>query len=96
MRFTSQINSGKNVDQVVMRALQLSVPFPFMFSPILITFNVSASSHPQGPVYLWGRREAMEEEVEDSIAQRSAAVQTWSPKQETTIPKSGLYYTFVC
>ncbi|KAF9078345.1 thiamine pyrophosphate enzyme, N-terminal TPP binding domain-containing protein [Rhodocollybia butyracea] len=45
MRFTAQINSGKNIVQLVKRALQI------------------ATSDPKGPVYLWARREVMEEEV---------------------------------
>ncbi|KAE9400052.1 thiamineeeeeeeeeeeeeeeeeeeeeeeeeeeeeeeeeeeeeeeeeeeeeeeeeeee diphosphate-binding protein [Gymnopus androsaceus JB14] len=45
MRYTAQINSGKNVAQVVKRALQI------------------ATTEPKGPVYLWARREVMEEEV---------------------------------
>ncbi|KAJ4490448.1 thiamine pyrophosphate enzyme, N-terminal TPP binding domain-containing protein [Lentinula aciculospora] len=45
MRYTAQINSGRNVVQVVKRALQI------------------ATSEPKGPVYLWARREVMEEEL---------------------------------
>ncbi|KAK7438194.1 hypothetical protein VKT23_018124 [Stygiomarasmius scandens] len=49
MRHTAQINSGRNVTQVVNRALQI------------------AMSDPKGPVYVWGRREVMEEELPDSF-----------------------------
>ncbi|KAJ3805181.1 thiamine pyrophosphate enzyme, N-terminal TPP binding domain-containing protein [Lentinula lateritia] len=45
MRYTAQINSGRNVVQIVKRALQI------------------ATSEPKGPVYLWARREVMEEEL---------------------------------
>jgi thiamine pyrophosphate-dependent acetolactate synthase large subunit-like protein len=45
-RYTGEIKSGKNVKQVVNRALQF------------------ATSDPQGPVYLVGAREPMEEDLE--------------------------------
>jgi len=45
-RYTGEIRFGKNVKQVVNRALQF------------------ATSDPPGPVYLYGTREAMEEEIE--------------------------------
>ncbi|KIK61513.1 hypothetical protein GYMLUDRAFT_43073 [Collybiopsis luxurians FD-317 M1] len=45
MRYTAQINTGRNVVQVVKRALQI------------------ATTEPKGPVYLWARREVMEEEI---------------------------------
>ncbi|KAI4137317.1 MAG: hypothetical protein LQ340_008093, partial [Diploschistes diacapsis] len=44
-RYTAEIKTGKNVKQMVFRALQF------------------AMSEPQGPVYLYGAREAMEEEL---------------------------------
>ena len=45
-RYTGEIKTGKNVKQMVNRALQF------------------ATQAPQGPVYLYGAREAMEEELE--------------------------------
>lgn len=45
-RYTGEIKTGKNVKQIVNRALQF------------------ATSAPQGPVYLLGAREPMEEEIE--------------------------------
>ncbi|KAJ8081093.1 hypothetical protein PM082_017934 [Marasmius tenuissimus] len=48
MRHTIQIQTGKNIGQVVNRALQIG------------------TSEPQGPVYLWARREAMEQELSPS------------------------------
>ncbi|KAJ3976037.1 thiamine diphosphate-binding protein [Lentinula raphanica] len=45
MRYTAEINSGRNIVQLIKRALQI------------------ATSEPKGPVYLWARREVMEEEV---------------------------------
>ncbi len=44
-RYTGEIKSGKNVKQMVNRALQF------------------ATSDPRGPVYLYGAREAMEEDI---------------------------------
>ncbi|TDL15025.1 thiamine diphosphate-binding protein [Rickenella mellea] len=61
MRFTSQIYSGKNIAQVVTRALQ------------------SANSEPKGPVYLWARREVMEEDVDGLIMKTSLSPKYWSP-----------------
>ncbi|KAI5121475.1 hypothetical protein M0805_003931 [Coniferiporia weirii] len=61
MRFTCQINSSKDVRQVVLRGLQ------------------SATSEPRGPVYLWARREAMEEEVTEEFATAALNVKTWAP-----------------
>ncbi|KAL0576154.1 hypothetical protein V5O48_005822 [Marasmius crinis-equi] len=49
MRYTAQISTGRNIDQVVNRALQIG------------------TSDPQGPVYLWARRETMEEELPSSL-----------------------------
>lgn len=45
-RYTAEIRFGRNVKQIVNRALQF------------------ATSDPSGPVYLFGTREAMEEEIE--------------------------------
>ncbi|KIX99765.1 uncharacterized protein Z520_04401 [Fonsecaea multimorphosa CBS 102226] len=45
-RYTGEIKGGRNVKQMVNRALQF------------------ATSDPQGPVYLYGARESMEEEIE--------------------------------
>jgi thiamine pyrophosphate-dependent acetolactate synthase large subunit-like protein len=45
-RFTGEIKTGKNVKQIVNRAIQF------------------AMSDPKGPVYLYGAREAMEEDLE--------------------------------
>ncbi|KAI3605026.1 acetolactate synthase [Moniliophthora roreri] len=49
MRQTTEIHSGKNIDQVVNGALQI------------------ARSDPKGPVYLWARREVMEEELSEEL-----------------------------
>ncbi|KAH8114988.1 thiamine diphosphate-binding protein [Phellopilus nigrolimitatus] len=61
MRFTGQINSSKNVSQVIMRGLQF------------------AMSEPKGPVYLWARREVMEEDVDENFAKASLNVRSWLP-----------------
>jgi thiamine pyrophosphate-dependent acetolactate synthase large subunit-like protein len=59
MRYTGQINSGKNVSQVVKRSLQI------------------ATSEPKGPVYLWARREVMEEELDESYMDIPADNKLW-------------------
>ncbi|GJJ14099.1 hypothetical protein Clacol_008356 [Clathrus columnatus] len=69
MRYTSQISSGKNVAQVVMRALQF------------------AKSDPQGPVYLWGRREVMEEEYTPTDF-RPIDNKNWPPLERMPISHS--------
>ncbi|KAI9065966.1 thiamine diphosphate-binding protein [Trametes sanguinea] len=61
MRYTAQIQSGKNAGQMVLRALQI------------------AKSQPQGPVYLWARRETTEEEVEPSIFEEKLDITKWPP-----------------
>ncbi|KAL5478961.1 hypothetical protein ACEPAI_2248 [Sanghuangporus weigelae] len=70
MRYTCQINSGRNVSQVVLRGLQ------------------SALSEPKGPVYLWARREVMEEEVSEDLATTSIDVTTWAPVEPAAISES--------
>ncbi|KIJ33409.1 hypothetical protein M422DRAFT_35510, partial [Sphaerobolus stellatus SS14] len=68
MRMTAQINSGKNVNQVVMRALQ------------------TAQSDPPGPVYLWARREVMEEPLDESeFGDSSLNTRHWAPIDPATI-----------
>ncbi|KAF8518502.1 thiamine diphosphate-binding protein [Hysterangium stoloniferum] len=69
MRQTTQINSSKNVNQVVMRALQ-------------------THSDPKGPVYLWARREVMEEEINISQYSISLNHRKWAPLEPTTISLS--------
>ncbi|THH04613.1 hypothetical protein EW145_g5391 [Phellinidium pouzarii] len=70
MRFTGQINSGKNVSQVIRRGLQL------------------AMSEPKGPVYLWARREVMEEEVDEDLAKAALDVRTWAPLEPLALNPS--------
>ncbi|EJD04839.1 Thiamin diphosphate-binding protein [Fomitiporia mediterranea MF3/22] len=70
MRWTCQINSGRNVSQVVRRGLQL------------------AMSEPKGPVYLWARREAMEEEFSENFAKTAIDVRTWSPIEPSALSQS--------
>ncbi|PAV15662.1 Thiamin diphosphate-binding protein [Pyrrhoderma noxium] len=60
MRYTAQINSARNVRQVIMRSLQ------------------SALSEPKGPVYLWARREVMEEDVDEDFAKTDLDLKLWT------------------
>lgn len=66
MRHTAQINSGINVGQVIMRALQF------------------AQSDPPGPVYLWARREVMEEEY-DQANFKSMDISKWPITDRATL-----------
>jgi thiamine pyrophosphate-dependent acetolactate synthase large subunit-like protein len=67
-RYSGEIKSGKNIKQMVNRALQF------------------ATSDPQGPVYLVGAREVMEEEIEPY--QLNQAV--WGPVSPAALPASGV------
>ena len=67
-RYSGEIKSGKNVKQIVNRALQF------------------ATSDPQGPVYLVGAREVMEEDIEPY--QLNQAV--WGPVSPAALPASGV------
>ncbi|GAD96132.1 thiamine pyrophosphate enzyme [Paecilomyces variotii No. 5] len=67
-RYTGEIKTGKNVKQMVNRALQF------------------ATSDPQGPVYLVGAREVMEEEIKPySIDQN-----VWGPVGPSALPPQGV------
>jgi thiamine pyrophosphate-dependent acetolactate synthase large subunit-like protein len=63
-RYTGEIKSGKNVKQMVGRALQF------------------AMSDPKGPVYLYGAREILEEELAPYALDQGA----WQPVQPAALP----------
>lgn len=67
-RYSGEIKSGKNVKQMVNRALQF------------------ATSDPQGPVYLVGAREVMEEDIEPYQLNQNV----WGPVQPAALPPSGV------
>lgn len=67
-RYTAEIKTGKNVKQMVNRALQF------------------ATSDPQGPVYLVGAREVMEEEIEPYKINQSL----WAPVSPMALPAAGI------
>jgi thiamine pyrophosphate-dependent acetolactate synthase large subunit-like protein len=67
-RYTGEIKTGKNVKQMVNRALSF------------------AMSEPKGPVYLYGAREAMEEEIEPYRINEDF----WHPIEPTALPSSGV------
>ena len=46
-------------------------------------------SEPKGPVYLWARREAMEEEVEEDFAKATIDISTWGPIEPIALSPSG-------
>jgi thiamine pyrophosphate-dependent acetolactate synthase large subunit-like protein len=67
-RFVGEIKTGRNVKQMVARALQL------------------ATSHPQGPAYLMGAREVMEETIEPY----SIDMSFWQPVGPSALPESAV------
>ncbi|KAF2201962.1 thiamine diphosphate-binding protein [Delitschia confertaspora ATCC 74209] len=67
-RYTGEIKTGKNVKQMVSRALSF------------------ATSDPQGPVYLYGAREAMEEEIEPYQLNQ----EYWHPVEPAALPLAGV------
>ncbi|KAJ6126962.1 Thiamine pyrophosphate enzyme C-terminal TPP-binding, partial [Penicillium sp. IBT 18751x] len=69
-RFTGELKSGKNVKQMVNRALQF------------------ATSDPQGPVYLLGAREVMEEEIEPYQLNQA----NWVPVAPAALPAPGVEF----
>lgn len=67
-RYTGEIRFGKNVKQIVNRALQF------------------ATSDPAGPVYLYGTREAMEEEIDPYKLDQAQ----WQKVEPPALPQSGI------
>lgn len=67
-RFVGEIKTGRNVKQMVARALQL------------------ATSHPQGPAYLMGAREVMEETIEPYNIDMSF----WQPLGPSALPENAV------
>lgn len=67
-RYTAEIKTGRNLKQLVNRALQF------------------ATSDPQGPVYLMGAREVMEEEIEPYKIRQDH----WSPVRSGPLPEIAL------
>ncbi|KAM0277679.1 hypothetical protein ACHAQH_005622 [Verticillium albo-atrum] len=67
-RYVGEIKTGKNVKQMVARALQF------------------ATSAPQGPVYLMGAREVMEENIEPY----SIDMSRWKPIGPAALPQSAV------
>ncbi|EMD94618.1 hypothetical protein COCC4DRAFT_147855 [Bipolaris maydis ATCC 48331] len=69
-RYVGELKTGKNVKQMVARALQF------------------ATSHPQGPVYLMGAREVMEEEIEPY----SIDLKNWQPIGPSALPEEAVQH----
>ena len=67
-RYTGEIKTGRNVKQMVNRALQFAL------------------SEPKGPVYLYGAREAMEEEIEPYSLKKGA----WGPVGAAALPEDAV------
>jgi thiamine pyrophosphate-dependent acetolactate synthase large subunit-like protein len=67
-RYTGEIKRGRNVKQMVNRALQF------------------ATSDPQGPVYLYGSREAMEEDIEPYSLDQNL----WNRVKPSSLPQDAV------
>ncbi|ODH50127.1 hypothetical protein GX48_03683 [Paracoccidioides brasiliensis] len=67
-RYSGEFKTGRNVKQIVNRALQF------------------ATSHPQGPVYLVGAREVLEEEIQPYTVNQN----TWRAVEPTALPQDGV------
>ncbi|KAJ5613241.1 hypothetical protein N7510_006435 [Penicillium lagena] len=67
-RYSGEIKTGKNIKQIVSRALQF------------------ATSDPQGPVYLVGAREVMEEDIEPYQLNQSL----WGPVAPAALPSDAV------
>ncbi|EEH05920.1 acetolactate synthase [Histoplasma capsulatum G186AR] len=67
-RYSGEFKTGRNVKQIVNRALQF------------------ATSSPQGPVYLVGAREVLEEEIEPYTINRD----TWKPVAPAALPQDAV------
>jgi len=72
MRFTAQVQSGKNAAKTIMRGLQF------------------ATSGPTGPVYLWARREVLEEIVDESSFLSKTAIAKWPSVQPAGLSPTAL------
>lgn len=58
----------------------------------LIEFHLtlfSGTSDPKGPVYLWGRREAMEEEVPESLLEPAGGLKDWPSVEPSALSPTG-------
>ncbi|KAF2135867.1 uncharacterized protein K452DRAFT_292871 [Aplosporella prunicola CBS 121167] len=66
-RWTGEVRRGRNVKQMVNRALSF------------------ATSDPQGPVYLYGTREAMEEDLAPYALEQAF----WTPVEPAALPDAG-------
>ncbi|KIV83853.1 hypothetical protein PV11_05842 [Exophiala sideris] len=67
-RYTGEIKGGRNVKQMVNRALQF------------------ATSDPQGPVYLYGAREPMEEDIQPYHLEQ----EVWQAVSPAALPQDGV------
>ncbi|KAG8214858.1 thiamine pyrophosphate enzyme [Butyriboletus roseoflavus] len=49
-----------------------------------------AMSEPKGPVYLWGRRETMEQEIDSSLLDRRITLTKWPSVEPAALPNSAV------
>ena len=50
-----------------------------------------ALSEPKGPVYLWARREVMEEDVDEDFAKTDLDLKLWTSVEPIALRDSGRY-----
>ncbi|KAF9235636.1 thiamine pyrophosphate enzyme, N-terminal TPP binding domain-containing protein [Melanogaster broomeanus] len=50
-----------------------------------------ATSEPKGPVYLWGRREVMEQEIDQSLLERPITLAKWPSVEPTALSSTGTH-----
>lgn len=90
MRYAAQISSPANLPHQVRRALQMYAPCSIMHVGLAHMIACSAMSEPKGPVYLWGRRETMEQEIDSSLLDMPISLTKWPSVQPTALPTSGM------
>jgi len=96
MRHTTQLNSAATIPHAVRRGLQLYESL-YVEMLSLIKFLIrSATSEPKGPVYLWARREIMEEELDyETFRKITTSVAKAPPIAPGALSSDGEYYAFI-
>ena len=73
--------------------------FATLFDCLLLSTYLpfrSATSDPKGPVYLWARREVMEEEVALSALDAVSGMTGWPTIERSALSASGRYFVSPC
>lgn len=96
MRHVGEIRSGKNTQQVVLRALQFANSEPkgaFVAATSRTTFSICSADLlvRAGPVYVWAQREATEEHIDPKVIKDVRAQEVWSPIELNPLNKKGTF-----